>query len=75
MHLREARELRFTKRGNAFLYAKDDVEQVFKPSFNTLNLFTVPQLHSVSMVANYVTAERLAVTGWFRVDDPPQPFG
>jgi SM-20-related protein len=54
-----------------FFDSNDNVEEAFKPSFNTLNIFDVPQLHSVSMVANYVTAERLAVTGWFRVDDPP----
>ena len=54
-----------------FFDASDNVEQAFKPSFNTLNMFTVPQLHSVSMVSTYVTAQRLAVTGWFRTDDPP----
>ena len=54
-----------------FFDANDNVEQAYKPSFNTLNIFTVPQLHSVSMVSTYVTAERLAVTGWFRTDEPP----
>ena len=58
-----------------FFDDNDNVEEAFKPSFNTLNVFTVPQLHSVSMVANYVAAERLAVTGWFRIDDPPQAIG
>jgi len=58
-----------------FFDASDNVEQAFKPSFNTLNIFTVPQLHSVSMVSTYVTTERLAVTGWFRSDEPPQPIG
>jgi Rps23 Pro-64 3,4-dihydroxylase Tpa1-like proline 4-hydroxylase len=38
-------------------------------------MFTVPQLHSVSMVSTYVTAERLAVTGWFRSDPRPGPIG
>ena len=54
-----------------FFDADDNVEQAYKPTFNTLNIFTVPQLHSVSMVPAYVTAERLAVTGWFRTDEPP----
>ena len=58
-----------------FFDASDNVEQAFKPSFNTLNIFTVPQLHSVSMVSTYVTAERLAVTGWFRTDDPRETIG
>jgi SM-20-related protein len=52
-----------------------NVETAYKPSFNTLNMFTVPQLHSVSMVSTYVTAERLAVTGWFRSDPRPGPIG
>lgn len=58
-----------------FFDASDNVEEAFKPSFNTLNIFTIPQLHSVSMVSTYVTAERLAVTGWFRTDSPPRPIG
>ena len=58
-----------------FFDGDDNVEQAFKPGFNTLNLFTIPQLHSVSMVSTYVTASRLAVTGWFRSDEPPGPIG
>jgi SM-20-related protein len=58
-----------------FFDGSDNIEQAFKPSFNTLNIFTIPQLHSVSMVSTYVTAERLAVTGWFRDDEPPAPIG
>lgn len=57
-----------------FFDANDNVDQAFKPAFNTLNIFTVPQLHSVSMVSTYVTAERLAVTGWFRTDEPQLPM-
>lgn len=55
-----------------FFGPDDNVEEAFKPSFNTLNIFTVPQLHSVSMVPSYVKAQRLAVTGWFRTDEPPE---
>jgi SM-20-related protein len=58
-----------------FFDSRDNVEEAYKPAFNTLNIFTIPQLHSVSMVPTYVTAERLAVTGWFRIDDPPKPIG
>ena len=58
-----------------FFDSQDNVEAAFKPSFNTLNLFTIPQMHSVSMVSTYVTEKRLAVTGWFRCDDPPGPIG
>ena len=58
-----------------FFDADDNIELAFKPTFNTLNIFTIPQHHSVSMVASYVQAERLAVTGWFRGDEPPGPIG
>jgi hypothetical protein len=58
-----------------FFDPSDNIEEAFKPSFNTLNFFTIPQLHSVSMVSTYVTAKRMAVTGWFRSDDPPGPIG
>lgn len=43
-----------------------DIEQAFLPRFNALNIFTVPQNHSVSYVANYATGHRYAITGWFR---------
>jgi Rps23 Pro-64 3,4-dihydroxylase Tpa1-like proline 4-hydroxylase len=34
------------------------------PQFNTLNLFTVPRYHSVSMVMPTAPRRRFAVTGW-----------
>lgn len=58
-----------------FFEADDNIEQALKPSFNTLNIFTIPMMHSVSMVSTYVTEKRLAVTGWFRSDEPPGPIG
>ncbi len=38
----------------------------FPPRFNALNIFRVPQWHSVSQVASFVTAHRYAITGWVR---------
>jgi Rps23 Pro-64 3,4-dihydroxylase Tpa1-like proline 4-hydroxylase len=38
----------------------------FKPRFNALNLFAVPQRHSVSYVPPFAPAGRFAITGWFR---------
>ena len=58
-----------------FFDSSDNIEEAFKPSFNTLNIFTIPQHHSVSMVSSYVAEKRIAVTGWFRADDPPGPIG
>jgi SM-20-related protein len=36
------------------------------PRFNTLDLFAVPQRHSVSMVTPSAPHRRYAVTGWLR---------
>lgn len=43
-----------------------DVEEALTPRFNALNLFAVPQPHSVSYVAPFVPNRRYAVTGWLR---------
>lgn len=51
-----------------------NVELGLKPSFNAINLFTVPADHSVEMVATYAAGDRLAITGWLRADDPPGTF-
>jgi Rps23 Pro-64 3,4-dihydroxylase Tpa1-like proline 4-hydroxylase len=42
------------------------VEEAWTPRFNTLNLFAVPQPHSVSYVTPFVPNRRYAVTGWLR---------
>jgi SM-20-related protein len=44
---------------------KGHVVETFVPEFNTLNLFSVPQAHSVSMVTPFAREKRLALTGWF----------
>jgi Rps23 Pro-64 3,4-dihydroxylase Tpa1-like proline 4-hydroxylase len=36
------------------------------PRFNTLDLFSVPQQHSVTMVTPAAPHRRYAVTGWLR---------
>lgn len=43
-----------------------DVIAGYRPRFNALNLFAVPQAHSVSYVAPFAPAGRYAITGWFR---------
>jgi Rps23 Pro-64 3,4-dihydroxylase Tpa1-like proline 4-hydroxylase len=50
--------------------ADGHVAEAYAPKFNALNIFTVPAWHSVSQVASYVTAERLAITGWIRSSGP-----
>lgn len=47
------------------------VEEALTPSFNALNLFAVPQPHSVSYVTPFVPNRRYAVTGWLRTSPKP----
>lgn len=47
-----------------FLSTDGHVESAFVPYFNSLNLFRVPQAHSVSCVAPFAPGRRLAVSGW-----------
>jgi Rps23 Pro-64 3,4-dihydroxylase Tpa1-like proline 4-hydroxylase len=47
-----------------------NVERGFTPGFNSLNIFAVPQPHSVSWVTPLAPAPRYAVTGWLRSGEP-----
>lgn len=38
----------------------------FKPRFNALNMFKVPQSHNVTYVPPFAPVGRFAITGWFR---------
>jgi Rps23 Pro-64 3,4-dihydroxylase Tpa1-like proline 4-hydroxylase len=38
----------------------------YRPRFNSLNMFAVPQWHSVSYVAPFAPVARYAITGWAR---------
>lgn len=44
----------------------DRTAEALVPRFNTLDLFHVPQQHSVSLVTPSAGFSRLAVTGWYR---------
>lgn len=48
-----------------FYDASGAVEQVFVPRFNSLMLFTVQQMHSVTAVAACAPMARYSITGWF----------
>ncbi len=49
---------------------RGNVARGFTPAFNTLNIFSVPQPHSVSWVTPLAGAPRYAVTGWLRAGEP-----
>lgn len=42
------------------------VDKALVPSFNALNIFAVPQPHSVSLVAPFAANRRYSITGWLR---------
>lgn len=56
--------------GGLLLFHADDDASVTShvPRFNTLDLFSVPQRHSVSYVSPSAPGRRLALTGWMRTD-------
>ena len=43
-----------------------DIVAGYRPRFNALNLFLVPQKHAVSYVPPFAPQARFAITGWFR---------
>lgn len=49
-----------------FYDADGDIVAGFRPRFNALNLFAVPQSHNVSYVPSFAPIGRFAITGWFR---------
>ena len=49
-----------------FFDAGWDIEEAFRPRFNSLNLFRVPQWHSVGEVSSSAPMARYSVTGWAR---------
>lgn len=54
-----------------FHNAGDPVVEGLIPTFNSLNVFSVPQVHSVSIVAPFAARRRYSVTGWLR--NGPKP--
>ena len=49
-----------------------NVSEAFTPAFNVLNVFKVPAVHSVAMVAPFAGASRYSITGWLRSGANPQ---
>jgi SM-20-related protein len=52
--------------GGILMFLDDDghVAEGYTPEFNALNVFAVPQTHSVSEVSRLAKAPRYSVTGW-----------
>jgi SM-20-related protein len=50
--------------------SQGNIVRGFTPGFNILNIFRVPQPHSVSWVTPLAAQPRYAVTGWLRAGEP-----
>ncbi len=50
----------------AFYDDDGNVEEAFRPSYNTLNIFTVPKNHAVQMVAPFAGHRRTSILGWLQ---------
>lgn len=57
--------------GGVLMFQDEDghIAEGYTPRFNALNVFAVPQTHSVSMVTNMARGPRLSVTGWVHARD------
>jgi Rps23 Pro-64 3,4-dihydroxylase Tpa1-like proline 4-hydroxylase len=55
--------------GGLLLFHDDngDISRGLTPCFNAIHIFSVPQRHSVSLVAPFAIAPRLSITGWLRM--------
>ncbi len=55
--------------GGILHFIDDDghIAEGYVPSFNALNIFSVPQKHAVSCVSPFAPSARLSISGWFRV--------
>ena len=49
-----------------FFDDEGDIIEGFRPRFNALNMFLVPQDHAVQYVPPFAPVGRFAITGWFR---------
>lgn len=53
---------------NFFASARNPHGEAWFPSFNSISIFQVPSLHSVSMIAPFAAKGRYSITGWLRED-------
>lgn len=55
-----------------FIDEDGHVAEAYAPAFNALNIFRVPQPHSVGFVAPFARGARLSITGWVHDSTPPR---
>ncbi len=47
------------------------ISGAYTPCFNALNVFSVPQPHSVSQISTFAPCSRYSITGWLRAGKDP----
>ena len=54
--------------GGYLMFYDEDGDAVagYRPRFNALNMFRVPQKHNVTYVPSFAPVARFAITGWYR---------
>lgn len=57
--------------GGVLMFHDEDghIAEGYVPKFNALNVFAVPQTHSVSAVSRLARGPRLSITGWIHAKD------
>lgn len=50
----------------AFFDDSGNIDAAFKPSYNTLNIFSIPQKHAVQLVAPFAGHPRTSLLGWLQ---------
>lgn len=60
--------------GGLLMFHGEDghIDEALVPTMNALNIFAVPQPHSVSLVAPFASVRRYSITGWLRAGVPPR---
>jgi len=48
----------------AFFDDSGNINEAFIPGFNTLNIFLIPQLHSVQIISPFAGEKRTSYLGW-----------
>ncbi|WP_298399962.1 2OG-Fe(II) oxygenase family protein [Sphingobium sp.] len=56
--------------GLLLFHDSDEIAEARPPQYNVLNLFRVPQIHSVTEVTKAAAYRRYSITGWLRSQQP-----
>lgn len=55
-----------------FIDSDGNIEGGFMPTFNAINVFSIPKPHAVSQVSTFAPRARYSITGWLRTGTDPK---